>query len=238
MDIVKVMYSKGSLGKNDGCENAPDILLESLHSKEVEIIKDNVDKTMRNISKIEGEVFVGGDHSITYGSFKGFSKKFSNPGIILFDAHPDLEVTSGSVTHEDYLRKLIEEGVLKKENVILVGIRKVSKNEKDFMNGMKFFGMEQIFNNEEDVCDSVMEMAREFDGLYLSIDIDVLDPAFAPGTGYREVSGLNSQQLFYFLRRIKKLNNLKRVDLVEINPEKDRDNLTINMGKKIIGEFV
>ena len=89
----------------------------------------------------------------------------------------------------------------------------------------------------EFVCDSVMEDVREFDGLYLSIDIDVLDPAFSPGTGYLEVGGMSLNQLLYFLRRIKKMKNLRRIDLVEINPEKDRDDLTINAGKKIIELF-
>ena len=236
MKFVKVRYSSGSLGKNEGCREAPDFLIDN--GKEMEIIGSNVDETMENISETDGDFFIGGDHSITYGSFKGFSKKFKNPGIIVFDAHPDLEVNVGSVTHEDYLRKLIEEKILKKENVILVGIRNVSDNEKRVMNGMKVFFMEQIFMDEDDVCDSLMEIAMKFDGLYLSIDIDVLDPAFAPGTGYLEVGGMSLSQLLYFLKRIKNMKNLRRIDLVEINPEKDINGITVSAGKKIIEVFV
>ncbi len=236
MKFVKVKYSSGSLGKNNGCEKAPDFLIE--FGEEAKVNLHNVDETMQNLSNIECDFFVGGDHSITYGSFKGFFKKFKNPGIIIFDAHPDLEVNVGSVSHEDYLRKLIEEKLLKKENVILVGIRNVSENEKKFMNGMKTYFMENIFLNEEDVCDVVMEIAREFDGLYLSIDIDVLDPAFAPGTGYLEVGGMNLNQLLYFLKRIKNLKNLRRIDLVEINPDKDVKGITVKAGKKIIEVFI
>ena len=234
MKFVKVRYGRGSLGKNDGCNKAPDLLVDG---EEIKINESNVDETMEFISRAEGDFFVGGDHSITYGSFKGFAKKFRNPGIIVFDAHPDLEVNSGSVSHEDYLRKLIEEDILKKENVILVGIRKLSKNEGEFIKNIKVYCMDNIFRNEEFMCDSIMEQAREFDGLYLSIDIDVLDPAFAPGTGYKEVGGMDLNQLIYFLKRIKNMKNLWRVDLVEINPDKDVDGITVNTGKKIISMF-
>jgi len=235
MEVVKVCYSMGSLGKNVECEKAPDLLFDG--GEHVEVIRNNVDETMINIEKIEGSLFLGGDHSITYGSYKGFSKRFKNAGIIIFDAHPDMEISAGSVSHEDYLRKLIEEGVIKKSNVILVGVRKISKNEKEFMNSIKVFTMEQIFGNEENVCDVVMELALGFDGLYLSIDIDVLDPAFAPGTGYLEPEGMSTAQLFYFLGRISKLNNLRRIDLVEINPDKDVNGITVKTGRRII-EFL
>ncbi len=238
MRFVKVKFGNGSLGKNNGTSKAPDMLLERIENVVNVAINDyNVDETMKNISEIDGDFFVGGDHSITYGSFKGFAKKFRNPGIIVFDAHPDLEVNAGSVTHEDYLRKLIEEKLLEKENVILIGVREFSKNEKEFMKEMKVYFVDSLFNNEENICDAIMEIARGFDGLYLSIDIDVLDPAFAPGTGYLEPGGMRLQELTYFLKRIKLLNNLKRVDLVEVNPDKDINNITVKSGKKIIEIF-
>ena len=235
MKFVKVKYSKGSLGKNIGTENAPDLLVEI--GEEINY-KGNVDELMKKIENTEGDFFIGGDHSITYGSFKGFAKKYKNPGIMIFDAHPDLEVGTSSVTHEDYLRRLVEENVLKKQNIVLVGIREVSKNEKEFMKGIHVFFMENIFRNEEEICDSVMELSRPFDGLYLSIDIDVLDPAFAPGTGYLEPGGMDLQQLLYFLKRIKNMKNLKRMDLVEINPKKDIKDMTVKTGEKIINTLM
>ena len=238
MIFVKVPYDIGSLGKNYGSGKAPDCLFEKKSNEkqviEVKVDNSNIDLTMENISHAKGDFFIGGDHSITYGSFKGFAKEFNNPGIIVFDAHPDLEVSTSSVTHEDYLRKLIDDGILKKENVILVGIRNISKNELSFLNGMKYFTMERIFRDEENICDSVMEMALKFDGLYLSIDIDVLDPAFAPGTGYLEAGGMSVTELLYFLKRLRNLRNLKRIDLVEINPDRDVNGITVKIGRKII----
>lgn len=251
MKILKVKFSGGSLGKNLGCEKSPDLILEGIKSEEVKVSNGNIDETMENISSTDGDILVGGDHSISYGSFKGFSKKFKNPGIIIFDAHPDIypeELTlfgkalteKQIITHENWVYCLIKEGILKKENLIFVGVRAIDEKEKEYLdkNRIKYFTVDRVFKNEEDVCDVIMENAINFDGLYLSIDIDVLDPAFAPGTGYREVNGLTSQQLFYFLKRIKLMKNLRRIDLVEINPDKDVNDMTVNIGMKIIKEFI
>ncbi len=250
MKILKVKFNGGCLGKNIGCEKSPDLILKGIKSEEVKVFNGNIDETMKKVSeslslekktlekKDEYDILVGGDHSISYGSFKGFSEKYKNPGIIIFDAHPDC-YPEEFLNHENWVYYLIKEGILKKENLILVGIRAIDEKEKEYLdkNKIKYFDIDKIFDNEEEICDIVMENAMGFDGIYLSIDIDVLDPAFAPGTGYKEINGLTSQQLFYFLRRIKKLKNLKRIDLVEINPDKDINNMTIEIGRKIIGVF-
>ena len=83
-----------------------------------------------------------------------------------------------------------------------------------------------------------MEIANTFSELYISIDIDVLDPCYAPGTGYLEPAGLSTLELIYSLKKLKILKNLRRVDLVEVNPEKDTNNLTINTAKKILKVFI
>ena len=134
MKIVKIPFSSGSLGKNNGCEKAPDLLVERLRKyelnedgksvifevSEVKTDKNNFDLTFENIGNEEGDIFIGGDHSITYSCFK--SMKGKNKGIMIFDAHPDLEVGTKTVDHESYLRSLIEEGSVKKENVVLIGV--------------------------------------------------------------------------------------------------------------------
>ncbi len=82
-----------------------------------------------------------------------------------------------------------------------------------------------------------MSVAKSFKDLYVSIDIDVLDPAFAPGTGYMEPGGLSTRELLFFLHRLKKLQNLRAYDLVEINPSKDVNELTSKVGSKILVEL-
>ena len=79
--------------------------------------------------------------------------------------------------------------------------------------------------------------AKNFDNLYISIDIDVIDPAFAPGTGYIEPAGLTSREFLYFLHRLKNLKNIRGYDIVEINPKKDINNLTTKLGAKILVEL-
>ena len=98
--------------------------------------------------------------------------------------------------------------------------------------------MKQLLENGiEDTCDTVMENFRQFDELYISIDIDVLDPSVAPGTYYTEPNGLLLSQLLYFLRRLRLLKNIKKIDLVEVNPDIEKD-LTVKTAVKIITELI
>lgn len=187
-------------------------------------------------------LFVGGDHSVSYSLIRAFFDNCQNSGkepcLIIFDAHPDCMEPMQEPTHEEWLRKLVEDGFPSK-NILLVGIRNIWKDELVFLKekGIRAINLNRFLNNIEDVCDSIMEFANGKE-LYVSIDIDVIDPVFAPGTGYREVGGLTSRQFIYLIQRIRKMKNLRAVDLVEINPEKDIDNLTVKLGAKIIVELV
>jgi len=253
MKIVKVKSSQGCLGKNKGCEKAPDEIVKELEnfylnekgfrkdfeSIDCEVVENNIEETNQNIMNIEGDVFLGGDHSITYASFIGFAKKFTNPGLIIFDAHPDCENNFNPPSHEDFVKVLIEDGFLKKENLIIVGVRNWHKKEFYYLkeNKIKYFVMKNM-KDMEDVCDSVMELSNNFDGLYLSIDIDCVDPAFAPGTGFIEPGGMSSRDLIYFVQRLKLLRNLKRADIVEVNPDKDVNGMTVRLAAKVLGELL
>lgn len=245
MKIIKVESDLGSLGRNK-TKNAPDKVIENLrdYTKDfevdsVDVVHSNIDETDERISKTEGDIFIGGDHTITYSCFKNFSKKYKNPGLLVFDAHADC-MDNFKITHEDWLNVLVEEGFVKPENVILVGLRRIEKSELEFLKEkrIRYFSMDKIFGKHEDVCDTVMENLRNCDGLYVSIDIDVIDPAFAPGTGMLEPGGFFSEEMFYFIRRLKLLKNLRRVDLVEINPEKDFNEMTVRLGARILYEFI
>jgi len=244
MKIVSIPFSGGSLGNNLGCEEAPKSILGISGYKnfiEVPVDNHNIDLTFENISKTifgaNGLFILGGDHSITYSVFKTVNKNY---GLIIFDAHPDVQ-SSDFVTHEDYLRMLIEDNIIDPSKIILVGIRAGSKEEMDYLKnkGIVYFDINSILDlGLEEVCNLAMERALQWGGVYLSIDIDVVDPAYAPGTGYLEPGGLSSKELLYFLSRIKKMRNLKFVDLVEVNPKRDFNNLTLLLSKKIMEEFL
>ena len=255
MKIIKVSSSQGCLGKNIGCEKAPDEVvkeLSNIYSNEkgwdsgfivgtVKVVLGNIDETNKNILEKEGDIFVGGDHSITYSCVKSFKDNFGDVGLLVFDAHPDCYLDDKNfLNHENYVAFLVKGGIVKPENIVLVGIRNSDPKEISFLkeNKIKYFTMKQIYGNINDVCDTIMEIVREFSNLYVSIDIDVVDPAFAPGTGYLEPGGMSSRDLIYFLQRLKLLKNLKRLDLVEINPDKDINGMTVKLGAKIIKEVI
>ena len=259
MKLIK-LPAKNGLGRTDGTELAPDAIVKKLKEgiflneagkkvdfkiEEIPVDNSNVEETNDAVVEFLEQnddipVIVGGDHSITYACFKGFSKKFQNAGLLIFDAHSDLVNNFNPPTHEDYLRTLIEEGHLDPKNIVLVGTRNWDQKEKDYLQqkGIKQFSMKEIAaEGLNEVCDSVMSVVRQFPALYVSIDIDVIDPAFAPATHFIEPGGLTSREFFHFLHRLKNLKNIAAYDLVEINPEKDPDGRTIKLGAKILAEI-
>lgn len=263
MKIIKIPSSQGGLGKANGAELAPDKVLEQTKElfmseegilpnfdiDKVEIISSNIEETNKNIYSKSLEVlknnvrplFLGGDHSVTYPVVKAFKEIYpKNPGIIIFDAHPDAENDFMPPSQEDLLCALVNQNIIKKENIILVGTRNWDKNEIEFIqkNKIKYFSMKEIIaEGINEISESIMSVAKNFKDLYVSIDIDVLDPAFAPGTGYIEPGGLTTRELLFFLHRLKKLQNLRAFDLVEINPKKDINDMTVKVGAKILVEL-
>lgn len=259
MKLIKVPFSGGGLGKANGAEKAPDVVvgkLKELYSnedgervefeiEEVKLNQTNIEETNKEIEKKISEIkekviIIGGDHSITYPCFKGFIKNNPGGGIIVFDAHPDCENNFSPPTQEDYLRVLIEEDFLDAKNVVIIGIRNWDSKEIEFLEKkkIKYYSMKSIFEyGAKEICELVMEKALKWPSLYLSVDIDAVDPAFAPGTGYNEPGGLTSRELLHFIQRIKRMKNFKMADIVEINPSKDCCDLTVKLGAKIVGEL-
>jgi agmatinase len=247
MIITKVKTSQGCLNANIGCEEGPDSIISELECinfklNEAKIIPGNLEETNKNIENASGDLFIGGDHSISYSLVKSLVKEKGETGIVVFDAHPDCYKTENfSIpTHEDWLMHLIKEKIIDPKNVILVGCRNSDPKESEFIreNKIKVYDINSISENKSNVCDMIMEAALKFKNFYLSLDIDVVDPAFAPGTGYLEVGGLSSRDLIYFVQRLRLLKNLKRIDLVEINPKKDINKITVKLGAKIVKELI
>jgi len=258
MKILKIPFSNGGLGKTKGTELAPDKITSYLKKdslnenntlplfniEQIEINQDNIEETNKTIfQKVKKNltnpktILIGGDHSITYPSFKAFSE-LANPGLIIFDAHPDCMHNFTPPTHEDFVKTLIKNNILNPENIILVGLRSWHKDEYTFLkeNNIRFFTMKQLHQDFHHITETIMENARKFSNIYLSIDIDVVDPAFAPATGYPEPGGLTSRQLIDMLQKIKNLKTIKMIDIVEVNPTKDKYNITSKLAAKIITE--
>ncbi|MDP2629065.1 MAG: arginase family protein [Nanoarchaeota archaeon] len=264
--IVKVPGING-LGKTNGCEKAGNAILKSLydiHSNEQgipidvklldieEIHLDNSNLTLSNKLIYENSlemfqekpktIFIGGDHSISFSIAKAFldycGKEKKKSCLVVFDAHADCMKPMKEPTHEEWLRKLIEEG-FPSENVLLVGVRNIWKDEIVFLKEKKIqmISMNQLNDDLHETCDTIMEFSNGKE-LYVSLDVDVVDPVFAPGTGYPESGGLTSRQFLYLIQRINKAKNLRAVDIVEINPEKDNNDITVKLGAKIVSELI
>jgi len=191
-------------------------------------------------------VFLGGDHSISFSLTHAFldycqsQDEIKEPCLIVFDAHSDLmkPIDGNFPTHEEWLRALVEKG-FPVENILLVGVRNQDSREIVFLKekGIKIISMNQLLCDLHEMCDTIMEFSSGKE-LYVSIDIDVIDPAFAPATGYCEPGGLTSREFLYIVHRINKMKNLKAVDIVEINPEKEGSRITIQLGAKILSELI
>jgi len=231
MKIVKINKVDGRI-ETKGCSKAAEEIIKQLSNI---WLSENLKKLEYTIEQ-EGDLYFGGDHTNSYNNFI----KSGCDGILIFDAHPDVYQEFNFPSHGDWLKFLIDERKVKKENVVLVGVRSFDKKEIDYLkeNKIKYFDMKKIFElGIKESCDLIMENVKNFNRLYLSIDIDVVDPAFAPGTGYAEPGGLSSRELIYFVQRLKLLKNLKKVDIVEINLEKDINNITSKLTAKLIWEI-
>ncbi len=266
MFVVKVPGING-LGKTKGCERAGNAILESLrriHSNEQDIpidvdlfdleeihldnsdIEKSQELVYKNSLKIfetkPKTIFLGGDHSISYPIGKAlidYSKNLGKePCLIIFDAHADCMPPMNEPTHEEWLRALIDFG-FPAENILLIGVRNIWKEELQFLKErrIKQININSIVEDIDNIADTIMEFSNGKE-TYVSIDIDVIDPAFAPATGYPIPGGLTSRQMLYLIQRIKRIKTLKVIDIVEINSEKDKDNMTVQLGAKILGELL
>lgn len=231
-----------------------------LDLEEIHVDNSNIEEANKLIYKNAFEIFnekprtifIGGDHSISYSLVRAFldycqsgdyedEGRVKEPCLIVFDAHADCMAAMKEPTHEEWLRKLIEDG-FPAENVMLVGVRNMWKDEIQFLKekNIRMISMNQLLDDLQDTCDTIMEFSNGKE-LYVSLDIDVADPSFAPATGYPEPGGLTSRDFIYLVQRINKMKNLKAIDLVEINAEKDKEKyngITIKLGAKILSELI
>ena len=179
---------------------------------------DMVRKTTTELKDSSNQLIIlGGEHSLTYGSYMSYPK---DTGYVVFDAHYDLrdEYAGTKLSHAAYLRRIIEERG--SENIIHVGARAYVKEELEFLTE----------HNVKTISDSdirlgngpklLQNMTEKFENLYVSIDLDVLDPAFAPGVGNPEAIGITSRELYDMIVSLKD-KKIKAADIVELNPTFD-----------------
>jgi len=191
-------------------------------------------------------IYLGGDHFISYSINKAFidycGKNEKEACLIIFDAHPNCVDSKEKEfpKNEEWLRSLVDEGYEKKD-ILLVGVRNFSVEEIHFLkkNNIRFILMNSFIDNLHEICDIIMEFSNKKES-YISIDMSIIDPSFAPSTNYAEPGGLTSREFIYLIQRLNKIKNLRAIDIVGIDSENDKnhDNATVKLGSKILSELV
>lgn len=173
-------------------------------------------------------ISLGGDHSITYPIIRAFARKFSDLSILHFDAHPDIyeDFQGNRHSHASPFARIMENKLAKR--LVQVGIRTFNAHQRE---QARRFKVETIdMRNWRD------DITLEFETpVYISVDIDVLDPAYAPGVSHREPGGLSTRQLVDLIQRIK--GRVVGADIVEFNPRMDPIHVTGTVCAKLLKEL-
>ena len=193
-----------------------------------------VEKTTTELQKNKTQLIVlGGEHLLTLGTYMSFSK---DTGYVVFDAHYDLrdQYADMKLSHAAYLRRIVEKRG--SENIIHVGARAYVKEELEFLkeNNIQTITDKQIRDGEGP--DLLKKATENFDSIYTSIDLDVLDPAFAPGVGNPEAVGITSRELYDMITSLQE-RKIIAADIVELNPSFDNGS-TAALAAKMISTII
>ncbi len=173
-------------------------------------------------------ISLGGDHSISYPIVSAFADKFETLDLLQFDAHPDLyhEFEGDPLSHACPFARILERGLVRR--LVQVGIRTMNGHQRE---QAERFGVEVVEMRHWDPGRSFA-----FDApLYVSIDLDVLDPAFAPGVSHREPGGATTRQLIETIQQLRA--RIVGADIVEFNPRQDPHGLTAPVCAKLVKEL-
>ena len=215
------VYKKGIHILPEITEKAsPESVFETVYNRTKELLKTGKFLT-----------FFGGEHSISIGIIKAFYQKFPKLTILQLDAHADLR--------ESYLGSKFNHACAvhdagKNTNLIQVGIRSMDICEKQYLNKEKCFFAEDMFQKNDWIKKSINLMT---DDIYITIDLDVLDPSIMPATGTPEPGGLDWNTTIKYLKKIFKEKNVLGFDIVELAPienNKAPDFLTAKLYYKLI----
>jgi agmatinase len=181
-------------------------------------------------------VVLGGDHSITYPSAAAVARVHdpATVGVIHFDAHADtaLDQWGSLIGHGQPMRRLIEEGWIAGANFVQVGLRGYWPDPGTFAwmreQRMRWHTQVELEDRGVDavIDDAIAEALDGPDRIYLSVDVDVVDPGMAPGTGTPESGGMLSRELLRAIRRIVAMVDLAGMDVVEVSPPYDHAEVT------------
>jgi agmatinase len=189
---------------------------------------------------------LGGDHTITWPDAAGVAQHTGAGRISMlhFDAHADTgDVEFGSlIGHGQPMRRLIESGAVRGDRFLQIGLRGYWPGPETLAwmaeRGMRSYEMSEIVARGLETCltEAFATAIDDCDGVFLSVDIDVCDPAHAPGTGTPEPGGLSARQLLDAVRRICYELPVAGIDLVEVAPPYDHAEITSSLANRVVLE--
>jgi len=189
------------------------------------MIKDRVSLEIKDENKL---VSIGGDHSVSFPIIEAHTKKHPKLNVLHLDAHADLyeDFEGNRYSHASPFARLLETGLL--GSLTQVGIRTLSTHQKE---------QAEKFNvNVIEMKDHSLNFLKELKGpLYISLDLDVLDPAFAPGISHHEPGGMSTRQLLDIIQALDV--EVVGADIVELNPTRDVNNATAMVAYKMFKEI-
>lgn len=220
-------------------ETQSEVYLKGIHTDSAVLEKSSPEAMFEAVyqrvaQRLSDEKWVGilgGEHSVSCGSIKAHAEKFADLTVLQIDAHADLrEEYHGSKFNHACVMRRAQEWC----RVVQVGIRSVCKEEMEFIDPNSIFYAHQLWQNN-DWIDKVIEKLSS--NVYLTIDLDGLDPSILPSTGTPEPGGLSWWQLLTLIERLTKAKRLVGFDVVELCPnpaEKSSDLLAAKLVYKIL----
>lgn len=228
--------------------------------KEVNIFNEELyNKVVETSSNKLFQLTIGGDHSIVIGSALGSQKINKNLGIIWIDAHLDYNTFETTITGNlhglplaslngicEDLTKFYDGEFYNPKNTVVVGYRANETNKEQELNNIKMMGV-TVFTNEdikkygiECIMDKAIKIAsNNTSGIHISYDLDIIDEVFAPGVSVPEEDGINLDSAYKIVDILEEnIDNIKSFDLVEFNPNYDKDNKTLNIALNIINRII
>jgi agmatinase len=197
-------------------------------SGDVDVTFQRIEAAVAEVLKKKAKpIILGGDHSITYPVLKAMAKTYRDLDILHLDAHPDLyeDLYGDRLSHACPFARILEDGLA--ESLVQVGVRAATANQRAVArrHGVRMVEMKDF---REDLTLSFKNP------LYISFDMDALDPAFAPGVSHQEAGGLTTRQAVDLIQRLRA--RIVGLDVVELNPQRDPSGITASAAVKIVKE--
>ncbi|WP_185866558.1 agmatinase [Blattabacterium cuenoti] len=196
-----------------------------------EMVKKVYNVTKKYLLKEKFITFIGGEHSISIGSIRAFGEKYTNMSILHMDAHADLRPIYNG---DPYNHACSMHEASTKYPVIQIGIRSMDISEKSYIQNGNIFYFHEIYQNDLWMKKAIKRLSEN---VFLSIDIDVLDPSIAPSTGTPEPGGLSWYTTLKFLKMVFQKKKIIGFDIVELLPnerEFSTDFLVVKLYYKLL----